>query len=74
LEKEAVLAAHGLTEPTLADAGVGEQELLAWYFEDRIGEPIPLDMDTFLSEMALPSLSALRQEALREYLFVRLSA
>ncbi len=74
LDKQSLLAMHGLGEPSQSDAGIGEAELLAWYFEKAMGVPIPVDPESFLPEIGVPSLAALRREALREYLYVRLSA
>ena len=71
--KRAALIRRGWSEPTLEDAGIGASALLSWYFEQRLGCPVPEDLDGFLPRMGLSDLSALQREALCEYLFSRLA-
>jgi hypothetical protein len=73
VHKQQVLASHGLAEPSPSDAGIGESELLTWYFARAFGISVPLDLEAFLPEIGVPSVGALRQEALREYLYAQLS-
>jgi hypothetical protein len=69
--KQEVLSARGLADPALADADVGEIDLMRWYFEHRLGGPVPADLSTHLRESGVASEGELRREALREYLYLR---
>ena len=42
-DKQRALAAAGLADPNLADAGVTQEALLDWYFTARTGGPSPAD-------------------------------
>jgi hypothetical protein len=71
-EKEKLLRKHLRESPKLEDAGLNQSELFTWYFEQRIGCPVPMDLDVFLSDNGLESVSALEHEALREYFYHKL--
>jgi hypothetical protein len=71
--KQDLLARRGLENATLAEAGVGERELMAWYFEQRLGAPVPADVDGYITETGLADRRALEREALRELLYTRRS-
>ena len=71
-EKEKLLAKHLRQSSKLEDAGLNRSELFTWYFEQRLGCPVPRDLDIFLTDNGLESVSALEHEALREYLYLRL--
>jgi hypothetical protein len=71
-EKRRVLAAHGLEAPGLEDAGVDEDGLWRWYFEERLGRPRPASWAAHLREAGPVDEDGLRQEALRELVFERL--
>jgi hypothetical protein len=70
LEKQRTLAALGLDNPGLEDAGLTDEGLLVWYFARR-GKPVPdpggwlPQGDGFVDE------DAFRRAALREFCFVR---
>ncbi len=68
--KQDALAAAGLDDPRLEDAGVDSAALFAWYFEQRLGSTVPVDLDGFLNEVGLADRGALQREALRELLYV----
>lgn len=72
-EKEALLATRGLGEPSLGDAGIDAPELLRWYFENCLRRPAPSNLESHLTKVGLPDVGALQREALREYLYARLS-
>lgn len=72
-DKERVLLKHGVTAPTLQDAGLSASELLGWYFAQRTNHPVPSDLDEFLTDTGLSSAAALQHEALREFMYVKLS-
>jgi hypothetical protein len=71
-EKERLLAEHGLQMPNLADAGLDRSRLLEWYFAERLGRPAPEDLPAFLASVGLADIGAWEQEALREWLYLRL--
>jgi hypothetical protein len=71
-DKQQVLADHGLDEPTLTDVGLSAQELVNWYFSERLGCPVPQNFDAFLRQIGIASIAALQREALRELLYQRL--
>jgi hypothetical protein len=73
-QKETVLAARGLSEPSLGDADLTAQALLEWYFEHRLGQSVPAHLESYLAKVGLPDIAALQREALRELLYARLSA
>jgi len=68
--KQAVLAERGQDEATPADTGLEEGELLRWYFEDRLGRPVPADLDGYCAEMGFSGGTELRRSVAREFCFV----
>jgi hypothetical protein len=73
-KKQALLAAQGLETPTLEDAGMDAPALLSWYFENRLGCPVPVDLDAYLGRVGLVDREALEREALRELIYARRSS
>jgi hypothetical protein len=73
LEKERALAAHGLTAPTLEDAGVTEAALLG-DFARRLGRLRIDDAELVARELGLPDTRRLRRLLLRERCYERLRA
>jgi hypothetical protein len=71
--KDRLLLQHGFGAPTLKDAGLTRPELLAWYFEQRLGGPAPHDLRDFLLETGLPTETALEREAVREFMYAKLA-
>lgn len=65
------LASVGLSAPSLADLGVGEDELWSWYFTERLGRERPRDLDTFARTSGFASIEELRRAALRELAYSR---
>lgn len=72
--KEAVLASRGMTIPSLASAGLSEEELWRWFFSEMVGFPVPGDLDQYADELGFVSLDAFRQAVLREFCFQRCEA
>ena len=66
--KALALAEKGLLSPTLADAGLTEAELWRWYFEERLGRPVPAEIARYAQEAGFGDEYALRQAVLRERL------
>jgi len=74
-EKQALLATHGLERPGLDDAGLSsERELLAWYFDGRLGLPIPDDLGSYAVSVGCPDRQTLMRVLLRELCYQRLCA
>jgi hypothetical protein len=71
-EKQELLAKHGLEEPTLKDAGLSANELVSWYFAERLGCPAPKHLEAFLRQIGIADPAALQREALRERMYQRL--
>jgi hypothetical protein len=71
--KLSVLMGAGLAEPELADVPLGAEALLTWYFEERLGHPVPPDLKAYLAGRGLPDEAALAREARRELLYLRLT-
>jgi hypothetical protein len=66
-EKHAVLCARGAEEPTLADAGLSQPELLAWYPNDE--EAGAGDAEEQARRLGYADLDDLLHAALREYCY-----
>ena len=69
--KQRALAAAGLNEPALVDVGLDEQSLFRWYFEERLGEAVPVDLRRYSDALGFDSLDAFRLAVLREYCYLR---
>lgn len=69
--KQSLLASLGLAEPALADTGLDEAGLLAWYFEERLGLPRPPPLELHLRRAGLDDQQELLRQAAREYLYLR---
>lgn len=59
----------GLDAPSLADAKLDEAELWRWFFEQRAGLPLPLNLDIFATSIGFSDTDELRRAALREFCF-----
>ena len=69
--KQALLAALGLDHPRPEDIGVAPAAVLAWYFEDRLQQPVPEDVGRAASELGYPSRDHFYRALLREWLYCR---
>jgi hypothetical protein len=69
--KQALLESVGLAEPTLADLGLNVDELFRWYFEDRLGRPVPSDTRRYWKAVGFDSPDAWQRALLREYAYAR---
>lgn len=67
--KQADLAERGVTNPTIDQAGIAEDELWAWFFAEIVGSAAPTDLPRAAMEMGFGSEAALRRVALREYVW-----
>jgi hypothetical protein len=67
--KQSLLLNCGCDNPTLEDTGMDASALLSWYFKERIGCPVPVDLESYLGEAAVADRHALETEAAREFLY-----
>lgn len=65
-DKQLVLLAHGLENPELADAGMSREELLSWYFGERLGTASPDDIEAHARALGADDESAFERMLLRE--------
>jgi hypothetical protein len=70
LAKRDALAARGLSFPVLDDADCPEGELWRWYFEDKLKQPMPENLQAYASNERT-TVDQLRGSALRELLYGR---
>jgi hypothetical protein len=70
-DKQRVLAARGLEEPRLAEAGLTEEALWRWYFEEHLRAPVPEDLARHARAAGFESTALLRRAVLREYVYAR---
>lgn len=70
-EKQHFLEARGLESPSLGDTGLTWEELQRWYFEERLGRPIPADITRYALAAGFSGEGALREALLREHCYVR---
>ncbi len=69
-DKQRVLASRGLEDPEPGRLGPAPAQLLAWFFERRLGEAIPDDVDGFAQRLGFTGKSDFYRELLREYLYL----
>lgn len=65
--KQARLAAAGLSEVSLAELGLDEDGLYAWYFRDLLDSEVPADLDAFCAAHGYLDTVHLRRVLTREY-------
>src|SRR5262249_31117561 len=68
-EKHAVLGARGIEQPTLGDAGLSEDEMIAWFIAACGLEPIDADPGELARQLGFVDKDDLLRAALREYCF-----
>ena len=69
-KKEEALAALGLSGYAGAAAGVRSAGLRLWYFEKRLGRPMPEDVAGFARKIGFATLSAFEAAVYREWLYL----
>jgi len=69
--KQELLRALGLDQPRPEDAGIVPAQLLAWYFEARLGQPVPDDIEAAARELGFADRGDLHRALLREWLYCR---
>ena len=70
-DKQRLLTRFGLESPSLADAGMSESELWAWFFGTVLGRPVPGDLAAFAATQDYAEVDLMRRAALRELLYRR---
>ncbi len=68
-DKHAVLQARGVEQPTMADAGLPEGELLSWYVKECGQDPAAGEPDELARRLGYADLEDLRRAAVREYCY-----
>ncbi len=68
-DKHALLQARGKEQPTLADAGISDADLLAWYMNECGQGAEEGDPDQRARSLGYADLDHLRRAALREYCY-----
>ncbi|ACY18782.1 TfuA-like protein [Haliangium ochraceum] len=61
------LRGSGLEAPSLADAGLGEDALWAWYFGDHLGRVVPGDLERYARRAGFGDAARMRTQVLRFY-------
>ena len=69
LDKSARLADQGCEQPTQADAGISEEQLLAWHFGTTLGSQPPPDLEAYARALDLADADHLRRLLLAEYCY-----
>ena len=69
-DKERTLESIGLQNPSPSDVPVPWDDLCRWYFEERLGQPIPHDVPRYARECGFEDEMCLRRAVLREYCYV----
>jgi hypothetical protein len=69
-DKEQVLTSRGLQNPSLSDAGLAREDLLRWYFEQRLGRAVPGDLARWARDNGFEDDLSLRRAIVREYCYV----
>jgi hypothetical protein len=69
--KQRVLSALGLDDPEPGGVGPPPPALRAWYFENRLGRPLPDDLDQFTHRLGFASRKDFDRALLREYLYLK---
>jgi hypothetical protein len=70
-DKQALLATQGLDQPRPEDVGVTPATLLVWYFEHRLSEPLPDDVDAAAHARGFAGRDHFYRALLREWLYCR---
>jgi hypothetical protein len=68
-DKQAALEAYGMGDPIVADAQVAPAALRAWYFERRLGRPLPDDIDAAARELGFADRTEFDRALRREWLY-----
>ena len=70
-KKQHLLSSFGFKNLSLENAGVTEEELLRWYFDQILGHPAPADITSYGQRLGFAHPHAFRRALLREYVYRR---
>jgi hypothetical protein len=70
--KARMLSSAGLEHPGPEEAGLDEEALWRWYFTERLGRPVPPQLERYARGAGFANMDELRRAALREHCFLRL--
>ena len=59
----------GWAEAGFEEAGVREEDVLEWFFAERLSKPAPNDLEDFAHSTGFSDIEAFERAALREFLF-----
>jgi len=68
-DKQERITALGMDGIAVADTGLTEERLLAWYFRDVVRAALPSDLDRYAGQLGLSPGSGLRRLVLREWAY-----
>ena len=68
-EKSRLLEVSGSKSDCSADVGMTDEDLLHWYFVDVLGEAVPDDLATYVTELGYETVDALLRTLVHEYIF-----
>ena len=71
-QKKQVLAARGMDGVEADVSGPNAAELRLWFFEQRLGRPVPDDMDTYLSDLGIETSADFDSAVRREWLYLHI--
>jgi AraC-like DNA-binding protein len=71
-KKEMALESEGLRFPSTRDAGVTDEDLVRWYFEERLRRPVAVDIARYARVAGFADESSFRRAILREYCYTGL--
>jgi hypothetical protein len=72
MAKDRLLESRGLKNPCLENANLSEKQLLRWYFEELLHQPVPDNLNRYARDLGFASPDAFRRTLLKEYLYRRL--
>ncbi len=68
-DKQRVLETAWLQNPSLESVGLTYDELLRWYFTERLGRPVPADVASYAAAIGFPEEGAFRIALVREFCY-----
>lgn len=69
--KLAFFEEHGFRDVDLAELGISRAELIGWYFESILHQPVPADVREYARSMGFKSLAEMLRVIIREHLYER---
>jgi hypothetical protein len=69
--KQSLLESSGLSDPTLAGAGLDLGGLIRWYFVERLGRDVPDDLAGYVKRLGYEGPDEFQLSVLREYCFLQ---